>query len=90
MKKRDELECVSGVKGRKITMNLGMYVRGVWLCGVVSINMISIDIINNNPEACVSALFGLFVVLRCCAAALRQTTCIAHHTVHCTCCFLSM
>ena len=31
MKKRDELECVSGVKGRKITMNLGMYVRGVWL-----------------------------------------------------------
>ena len=32
MKKRDELECVGGVKGRKITMNLGMYVRGgaVW------------------------------------------------------------
>ena len=70
MKKRDELECVGGVKGRKITMNLGMYVRG---CGcVVSINMISIDNNNNNRLLCVCFVCLLFstthTVLCCCAA----------------------
>ena len=38
-KKREELECVGGVKGRKITRNWSVHTYGVWLCGVVLINM---------------------------------------------------
>ena len=53
-KKREELECVNGVKGRKIIRNWSVRTGRF-----VSLS-ISIDIIINNPEACCVWVFALF------------------------------
>ena len=78
---------MGGVKGRKITRKReGMYVRGVAVH--TGRFVLSISIINNNPEACVFALFAscstqYSAALPCAAGKLS----IWKHTPHGTCCF---
>ena len=79
MKKREELECVGRVKGRKITRNWSVRTG----CGFVSYG---IDIvINNDPEACVFALFASFALFSTqYSSTALQANCRFESTSHST------